>query len=244
MSAWAMKRFWTEARSEKTEEGWRVLLDDRPIRTPAKAPLIVPHAAFADAIAAEWDKQEEAIDPSVMPVTRSANAAIDKVRHQHAEVADMLAAYGDSDLLCYRAETPADLVARQAAIWDPYLDWAADALAARLQPRTGIMHAAQDPATLARLREKVHAMDAFGLAAFHDLVSLTGSLVLGFAATHGFAPEPVWAASRLDEDYQAELWGEDEEAAEMAAHKRAAFLDAGRVWRLSRGQAADIDRPW
>ncbi|QFT45254.1 ATP12 chaperone protein [Roseivivax sp. THAF40] len=240
MNAWAMKRFWTEARCEETEGGWRVLLDARPIRTPAKEPLIVPHAVFAEEIAAEWDAQEDTIDPGSMPVTRSANAAIDKVRHQHAEVAEMLAAYGDSDLLCYRADAPADLVARQAATWDPYLDWAATALGARLAPRTGIMHQPQDPAALARLRDEVHGIDAFGLAAFHDLVSLTGSLVLGFAATRDFDPGALWSASRLDEDYQAELWGEDEEAAEMAAVKRLAFMDAVRVWRLSKGQPADL----
>ncbi len=239
MSGWAMKRFWSEARTEKTEDGWRVLLDARPIRTPAKAALIVPHDVFAAAIAAEWDAQEDSVDPTTMPVTRSANAAIDKVRHQHGEVAEMLAAYGDSDLLCYRADAPADLVARQAEIWDPYLDWAAERLGARLLPRTGIIHAAQDPAALARLTERVHAMDAFGLAAFHDLVSLTGSLVLGFAATEDFAPDALWSASRLDEEYQAELWGADEEAAELAEIKRRAFLDAVRVWRLSRGQPAE-----
>ena len=152
MSGWAMKRFWSEARIEEAEGGWQVQLDARPIKTPAKAPLVVPTAAFAQAIAAEWDAQDDVIDPNTMPVTRSANAAIDKVRIQHAEVADMLAAYVDSDLLCYRADTPEGLVARQSAQWDPMLDWAEEALDARLEVRVGVMHAPQDPGALSAQR--------------------------------------------------------------------------------------------
>ncbi|MHA6326157.1 ATP12 family chaperone protein [Roseivivax sp. CAU 1753] len=239
MSGWAMKRFWTEARTEPTDTGWQVLLDARPIKTPAKAPLVVPTAAFADAIAAEWDAQVDVIDPATMPVTRSANAAIDKVHIQRAEVADMLAAYGDSDLLCYRADAPADLVARQAEVWDPYLEWAAETFGVRLEPRVGVMHIPQDPRAVETLRGYVHRIDPFGLAAFHDLVSLTGSLVLGFAATRGHDPETVWQASRLDEEWQAEQWGADEDAAALAEIKRRAFADAVRIWHLSRDHAND-----
>jgi chaperone required for assembly of F1-ATPase len=168
-----------------------------------------------------------------MPMTRFANSAIDKVTPQFAEVAEMLAAYGETDLLCHRADTPAELVARQAAIWDPALDWAADHLGARLIPTIGVMHRDQDPAALSRLRDLTHAFDAYELAAFHDLVSLSGSLVLGFAVVHGFGTaEAIWNASRLDETWQEEQWGVDDEAAAHAAVKRQAFLDAARVVAL------------
>jgi len=162
-----------------------------------------------------------------MPFTRTANAAIDKVVPQHAEVADMLAAYGDADLLCYRAEAPEKLVLRQARIWDPYLNWAADSLGARLHPRVGLMHAPQDEAALATLAQRTHALCAFQLAGFHDLVSLSGSLILGFATAQDFAaPGEVWAASRLDETWQEEQWGTDEEAQAAAEIKKISYHHA------------------
>jgi chaperone required for assembly of F1-ATPase len=170
-----------------------------------------------------------------MPFTRSANAALDKVMPQKAEVAEMLAAYGDSDLLCYRADYPQELVERQSAQWDPILDWAEETLDARLYPRTGVMHAPQDTAALERLSERVHAMTIFELAAFHDLVSLSGSLILGFAAAHDlYAPKSIWDISCLDENWQAEEWGKDEEAEAVAALKEQAFIHAKQVFDLSR----------
>ena len=233
MSEWAPKRFWKETKADKTEGGFAVFLDGRTIRTPAKAALTLPSHALAEALAVEWEAQAEQINPATMPMTRTANSAIDKVVPQRAEVADMLAAYGDSDLTCYRADQPAELVARQAEGWDPLLDWADDALGARLAPRTGIMHKPQDPEALARLAAEVHALDHFRLAAFHDLVALSGSLVIGLAVAKGHLdPETGWRLSRIDEDYQAEVWGEDEEAAEQAAIKRQAFLDAALFFRL------------
>ncbi|MGY9047236.1 hypothetical protein P775_17045 [Puniceibacterium antarcticum] len=234
MSEWAPKRFWTASEVTKAEGGFAVALDGRPVKTPAKAALVVPTPALAQAIAAEWDAQGDKIDPTSMPFTRGANAAIDKVRIQHGEVADMLAAYGDSDLLCYRAESPVELVVRQAAAWDPMLDWAEMQLGARLAPRAGLMHAPQHPDALQTLRRQVHALDPFALAAFHDLVSLTGSLVLGFAAVSEQAPaSDLWTLSRIDEDWQQDLWGADEEAQEIAELKRAAFLQAQKFFLLS-----------
>lgn len=235
MTEWAPKRFWkiTEVRDEA--EGFGVALDGRPVKTPAKAPLIVPTRALADAIAAEWDAQADKVDPMTMPVTRGANAAIDKVRLQHAEVADMLAAYGDSDLLCYRADGPEELVARQAEGWDPLLDWLEDTYGTRLSVRAGVMHVAQSPDALSRLRDEVHGMSEFQLAGFHDLVSISGSLVLGLAATRDAQPiEDLWALSRIDETWQAEQWGVDEEAAEAEAVKRGSFLDAKRFYDSAR----------
>lgn len=233
MAEWAAKRFWKDTVVAEAQEGFEVHLDGRPVRTPAKVPLILPTRALADLVAAEWEAQDGVIDPNTMPATRGANAAIDKVSIQHAEVADMLADYGDSDLLCYRAAHPQELVARQADLWDPLLDWAEGALGARLETRTGIMHAPQAASALAILRDKTHGFTAFELAAFHDLVSLSGSLILGFAVTEGHLDaEEAWRLSRVDEDYQIEQWGEDEEAAEAAEIKRQSFVQAALFYRV------------
>ncbi|ATF16985.1 ATP12 family chaperone protein [Phaeobacter gallaeciensis] len=234
MSEWKQKRFWKTVSVAETEDGFAVELDGRRVRTPAKAALAVPGRDMAEAIAAEWEAQTESVDPSTMPVTRSANAAIDKVSHQHGEVSDMLSDYGDSDLLCYRAEMPAELVQRQAEIWDPALEWAAETLGARLEPRSGILHAPQNPEALARLRGLVHEMTPFQLAAFHDLVAMSGSLVLGFAAAKGWRPaDQIWEMSRLDELWQEQQWGQDEEAQATADLKRHAFLHAKRFYDFS-----------
>ena len=233
MSDWAPKRFWKETRADACDGGFTVFLDGRTVKTPAKADFVLPTLALAEACAAEWEAQEETIDPSRMPMTRTANSALDKVALQKEEVADLLAAYGDTDLTCYRADRPDELVARQAEAWDPVLDWLDEAMSARLAPRTGIIHAPQDAAALSRLRSGVHAFDSFRLAAFHDLVSLSGSLAIGFAVARGrFSPEDAWILSRVDETWQEEQWGVDEEAAEHAALKRQAFLDAALFFRL------------
>ena len=234
MSEWKQKRFWKEVGVAETENGHAIELDGRRVKTPAKASLLVPTRAMADAIAAEWEAQVEAVNPHTMPFTRSANAAIDKVSIQHAEVADMLAGYGDSDLLCYRADSPAGLAHRQAEHWDPALDWAAQELGARLQSRVGVIHAAQDAGELSKLSQRVHALNNFQLAAFHDLVSLSGSLVLGFATAMDWRPvQDIWEMSRLDELWQEEQWGEDEEASAAAQVKCEAFLHAKRVFDFS-----------
>jgi chaperone required for assembly of F1-ATPase len=234
MSGWTQKRFWTEARVAADGGGFTVELDGRRIRTPAKAALVLPTRAMAAAIAAEWQVQEKLVDPGTMPVTRSANAAIDKVGHQHREVAEMLAAYGDCDLLCYRAEAPDELVARQALLWDPALDWTERVLDARLVPRSGVTHRGQNQKALGRLSVRVHAFDPFQLAAFHDLVSLSGSLVLGFGAAMNWRDaDEIWHLSRLDELWQEEQWGADDEASAMAQTKRAAFLHAKRFFDLA-----------
>lgn len=233
MSDWTPKRFWKTTATTPVENGFGVLLDDRPVRTPAKAVLYVPTRQLAEEIAAEFAAQEDRIDPMTMPFTRTANAAVDKVAIQHAEVADMLAAYGDSDLLCYRADRPDELVARQSEQWDPLLVWAERDLDARLEPRIGVMHSPQSPVALDTLRKRVHDMTNFELAAFHDLVSISGSLIIGFAAMMSHRPaEELWSLSRLDEIWQEEQWGADEEAQEMAAYKKEAFLHADRFMRL------------
>lgn len=236
MSEWAPKRFWQNAEVAQVAEGYTVLLDGRGVKTPAKTPLVVPTQGLAQSIAAEWAAQQERIDPATMPFTRMSNSALDKVRTQHADVADMLAAYGDADLLCYRASHPDGLVARQRAGWDPLLDWAAQKLGAQLILVEGVMHKSQDPAALKRLSQEVHDQSDFSLAAFHDLVSMSGSLVLALAVVHGQCDaEAAWTLSRIDETWQEEQWGVDDEAAELAEKKRGEFHHAAVFHSLSVG---------
>lgn len=235
MSTWKARRFWKASAVVPTATGYAVELDGRVVHTPLKTALVVPTRAMAEAIAAEWDAQEDVINPLGMPVTRSANAALDKVRPQRPEVASIISEYGDCDLLCYRASAPVELAARQAEAWNPLLDWADSALGVRLGTVTGVIHHGQSPEALASLRRMVEQQDDFALAALHDLVSLSGSLVIGLAALAEYRPaDHLWTLSRLDESWQAELWGHDEEADETAAFKRAAFLHANRFYALSR----------
>lgn len=236
MSEWKAKRFWKAASAVETDGGFTVMLDTRPVRTPAKSALTLPTIAMAEAVAAEWDAQEELIDPRTMPVTRGANAAIDKVRTQRAEVIDLLAEYGDSDLLCYRAAGPNGLIKKQAEAWDPMLDWAAETLGARLFVGEGVMHVRQPQQALDNLHRQVAAFDDFALAGVHDLISLSGSLILALAVTqNALAVEDAWQKSRVDEHWQIAQWGEDEEAAAAEATKKTAFLDAARFYQLSLG---------
>ena len=233
MSTWSARRFWTTASAVPVEGGFTVQLDGRPVRTPLKSPLVLPTLALAEAVAAEWQAQDGTVKPETMPFTRMANSAVDKVKPQFVAVADMLAEYGGSDLLCYRAEGPAELVARQAEEWDPLLDWASAELGAALRTTTGVMPVTQPESSLAALRSLVHGFGAFQLAAFHDLVAITGSLVLAVAVTRGrIDVAEAWRLSRIDEDWQIALWGEDEEAAEVAARKRADLVQADRFFTL------------
>jgi chaperone required for assembly of F1-ATPase len=172
-----------------------------------------------------------------MPVTRSANAAIDKVRTQFDEVVAHLAAYGETDLLCHRAEGPTDLNLRQARAWDPVLEWAAGHLRAPLTVTTGVVAVPQPESSLVALRAYLADLSEFELAAMHDLVGLSGSLILGCAAAADYAPpDEVWHLSRIDEDWQVEQWGVDDTAAALASHKRADFLHAAHFIGLSRFQ--------
>lgn len=233
MSSWKPKRFWKTATVVAEDDGFAIALDNRRVKTPAKQPLILPTEGLANLIAAEWEAQQGLVNPETMPTTRMANSAIDKVIPQYDEVAGLLAAYGDTDHLCYRATWPPALIARQEAEWDPVLDWAADALNARLNTTRGVVHVAQDPGTLTRLHNHVADLGHFRLAAFHDLVSMSGSLVLAFAtARQHISPDQAWTLSRIDESWQIEQWGEDEDAAAVAALKAQAFHQAAQFFAL------------
>lgn len=234
MSEWKQKRFWTETAAVETDGGWTVTLDGRSIKTPTKSPLILPTAGLAALVAEEWDAQVDDVDPTTMPATRLANAAIDKVAVQREEVIDLLTEYGGSDLICYRADHPDRLVARQTAAWDPLVDWAAHTYGAPLKIGTGVMHIAQDAVSLNALRAPLDSLGNYQLAAIYDLIALSGSLVIGLKASQSDDPAPLWAASRVDETFQAEEWGHDEEAESHAALKESAFLAAHRHFQLCR----------
>jgi chaperone required for assembly of F1-ATPase len=232
-----MRRFWREVTVEPEGAGFAVRLDGRPLRTPAKAPCLVPSRALAEAMAAEWQAQGDAVEPAAMPLTRAANSAIDRVEPEFDAVAATVAAYGETDLICYRAPFPEGLAARQAQAWDPLAAWAAETLAAPLVLAEGVMHVAQGPESLARLARAVRAHSPWELTALHDLVTLSGSLVIGLAVSHGrLEAETAWPLSRIDEDWNIAEWGEDAEAAEVAARRRADFLNAARLLALLRVQ--------
>jgi chaperone required for assembly of F1-ATPase len=233
VSEWRPKRFWTSASAEAVPGGFEVRLDARSLKTPGKHDLILPTRALAEAIAAEWDAQQGQIKPSRMPMTRFANSAVEKVAPQFDAVVGEVAGYGASDLLCYRATAPRALIDRQAAGWDPLLAWAAQTLGAPLTVTSGVMPVAQPQTSLATLRAAVAAATPFQLVALHDLVAISGSLVLGLAVAQGrLEAETAFALSRIDEHWQAELWGPDEEATAMEARKHADFAAASRFHLL------------
>ena len=228
-----MKRFYKEAAAVAANQGWSIELDGRPIKTPARQPLAAPTRGLAEAIAEEWRAQGDSIDPRSMPLTGLANAAIDRVAPDPAAFARDLARYGEGDLLCYRADHPADLVARQAESWDRLLGWARGRYDVTFEIVTGIIHRPQPPATVARLAEAVAARDAFALAGLSPLVTIGGSLVIALALAEGaIEAEPAFDAAHLDELFQAEQWGEDALALEAREARRRDFNAAARFLSL------------
>jgi chaperone required for assembly of F1-ATPase len=217
----------------REDDRFAVDLDDRPLRTPAKAPLVLPTRALAEAIAGEWNALDDAIDPQRLPFTRAANSAIDRVAWDRQSVVAAIAAYGETDLVCYRADEPEALRARQATAWDPWLDWTERALGARLEPVSGLMHRRQPAPSIAALRQAVADLDDFALTALSELVTLSGSLVLGLAVSRGaLAGIDAWALSRIDEAWQIEHWGTDAEAEAAGDRALADFLRAEALLAL------------
>ncbi|THD37935.1 MAG: ATPase [Sphingomonas sp.] len=225
-----MKRFWKEVAVD-AERG--IQLDGKPVRTPGRLPLILPTDALAEAIAEEWRCVEDEIDPRPMPLTGLANAAIERVAADPAVFAANLAAYAESDLLCYRADAPPELIARQATAWDPPLAWATTRYDVHFLLAPGVMHQPQPDATIERLAVAVAVRDPFELAALAPIVTITGSLVLGLALVErAMDADAVWDAANLDEDWQAEQWGEDALAAQARAVRRTEFDAAARFLHL------------
>jgi chaperone required for assembly of F1-ATPase len=218
-----MRRFWKDV----SVENGQVALDGKPVRTPGRVPLALPTPALAEAVADEWRGVGETLDPRAMPLTGLANAAIDRIGADPAPFAAGLAKYGETDLLYYRAGEPAPLAERQAASWDPLLDWARSRYDVHFETATGVMHKAQPEATIARLADAMHALDPFRLAALSPVVTISGSLVGALALLEGaVSPETLWQAAHVDELWQAELWGEDVLAVQLRDAHRVDF-DAG-----------------
>lgn len=229
-----MKRFYKDATVAETAEGFRLLLDGKPVRTPARQPLLLPTHALADAVAQEWRAQDDEMQPAAMPLTRLVNTVLDGVRATRDDVIAALLRFGENDLLSYRAEAPVELVARQLQ-WNDYLDWVRDHHGAGLMVTSGIQHVEQSAETLDALRRAVANRSDFDLAALHVLASVTGSLVLGLAVLDGrLTAREAFALSRLDEAYQAERWGSDREAEERAGRLAAEMHHAAELVRLAR----------
>ncbi len=229
-----MKRFWT---SVDVADG-AILLDGKPVRTPGRLALVLPNTALADAVADEWRAVEATVDPRVMRQTGLANAAIERIAPDPAPFVASLATYGESDLLCYRAETPEPLVARQAEQWDPPLDWARARYDVAFTVTAGIVHRAQPAETVSRLEAAVAARSAWELAALTPLVTIGGSLVVALMlAERAIGAETAFDICHLDELWQAELWGEDWMATDARAARRADFVSAARFLSLAQEPA-------
>lgn len=222
-----MKRFYKKVSAVEDGGAFLIHLDGRPVKTPAKAALTLPTSALASAVVQEWDAQDEKIDPQSMPNMRFASTAIDRVRPNKPQIAGQVAAYAETDLLCYRAERPAELAERQAVTWQPFLDWCADRYNARLKPTDGIVPVQQDAAALAALSHQVQGLDEFTLTAVHELTSVSGSLVLALAVADGYcAAADAADAGQLDESYQSEVWGYEKESADIRARRRGDMIAA------------------
>lgn len=228
-----MKRFWKTAEAVAEDGGWAIRLDGRPVRTPSRVALVVPGATLARTIAAEWDAQGDEVDPRLMPMTGFANATIDRVLPALGDFRGQVAAYAASDLLCYRADEPEELVARQQAQWEPLLDWAAAHYDVRFAVTAGIVPVDQPALTLAALRAAVEAIDPWLLAGAATITQIGGSLVGMLAHLAGILPaEALFDVVSLDELWQIEQWGEDWEAAERLAARRTDVLNAARYCAL------------
>lgn len=227
------KRFYEAACARVLEDGVAVMLDERELKTPLRNPVRLSSQALGEAVAAEWAAQGERINPSTMPRTRIVTTAIDRVSDDATPALDEIVSYAGTDLTCYRADDPASLVAQQAKVWDPLLAWLETTLGTRLATTSGIIHVSQEPTELEKLRGVMMGLDPVRLTALHTLVTIAGSTVIGLAVLHGeLDAEQGFAASRVDEIFQAAQWGEDAEAAERTKAHKAEFDAAADVLRL------------
>ena len=230
-----MRRFWKEVSLEPSTFGHAVRLDGRLVKTPTRNELALPTRRLADAVVAEWEAVEKTVDPIRMPMTGFANAAIDRVGVDRAGFAAAIAAYGETDLLCYRAPADEPLGARQAAVWDPWLDWARARYDVSFVIVEGIMHQPQPAASLEKLRIAVAARGTFELAAMAKLAHLSGSLIATLAvAERAGEPQEIWNAACLDELWQEELWGADHWAQKNRSDREGEFMAAVRFLELLR----------
>lgn len=225
------KRFYKDVSTDAVDEGHRILLDGRPVRTPGKKLLAVPARPIADRLVAEWDGQGEEIDPAKMPVTRLVNTAVDGVAENLDAVFDEIVRFAGTDMLCYRADSPTGLVERQRDGWDPIIRWAADAKGARFILIEGVMHREQPAAAIAAFSAALSGYrDPLALACLHTVTTLTGSALLALALAEGVVDtDAAWRLAHIDEDWQIEQWGTDEEAFRRREQRRAEMDVAASV---------------
>lgn len=229
------KRFYKEAAAIPVDGGWGVALDGRALRTPLGAPLVLPAHGLAQAVAGEWADQGDEIEPPTMPITRLSTTAIDRIAGDREAVVAELAKYAGTDLLCYRADGPAELVARQTAAWDPLLQWAEETFGARLTVTAGIIPVTQPREAVEAFQEAMLSMGNLELAALSAATAAAGSLVIALALADGYLDaEDAFALSQLDEDWQIEQWGEDTEAIERREQLRADIDAAAAMLDLLR----------
>jgi chaperone required for assembly of F1-ATPase len=228
-----VKRFWKDVSVEAEGGGWAVRLDGRPVKTPARAPLVVTSRGLADAIAEEWRAVGEKVDPRAMPLTGLANAAIDRVAPDREAFASGLARYAEADLACYRAETPRALAKLQEESWDALLAWGRRRYDVDFATTCGIVHVAQPGATVERLSHAIATLDPFRLAGLSPLVTIGGSLVAALAVVEkAMTAEEAWNSVSIDERWQLEQWGADPEAELALENRRRDFLAAARFVEL------------
>ncbi|MEM6585716.1 MAG: ATP12 family protein [Pseudomonadota bacterium] len=231
-----MKRFYKKVGVEETEGGFQVALDGRPIKTVKGTPQTAPTRALAEALAREWDAQGEKIDPASLPLRDMTDYAIDIITPAPEAVTSKLIAFADTDTLLYRADPDEPLYTRQQQVWEPIVTAFETAHGVSLKRVSGVIHAAQDEAAMARLKAVMGEMDAFSLAALETLTSLAASLTVGLSALEeGADPLRLWQAASLEEEWQADQWGRDEEAEERRARRTADFERAALFARLARG---------
>ena len=231
-----MKRVYREVRVAPAGAGWSILLDARTLQTPARAPLLLPQQGLAEAIAAEWDAQTDKVVPVTMPLMQLAATAIDRTAAQRGRTIDEIVGYTGTDLVCYRAERPPELVARQSATWQPLVDWVMLRFDAALLVTTGIVPKAQPIAAIAALRAAVEPLDAFWLTALHSATTACSSAAIALALVERYLDaEAAWHASQLDETFQIEQWGEDYEAAARRVALKRDIEATARFMELLRG---------
>jgi chaperone required for assembly of F1-ATPase len=237
------RRFYERASVGPHDKGFAVLLDGRPVKTPARNPLAVPRREIAEAMAAEWEAQAGEIDPSAMPLTRLVNSAIDRVAGETATaVRDDIVKHAAGDLLFYRAESPQSLIDAENRLWSPILAAMEKGLGVRFMLAEGIVHVEQDPKAIEAFARALEPYDALSLAALHSMTTLTGSALIALAVARGdLTAEAAWEAAHADEDWQMSQWGRDETALEARQRRwremqaAALVLGAGRARREERG---------
>ena len=230
------KRFYKIVSIGELEEGgFQILLDGRPIRSPAKHVVSVPNRVSAEALVSEWDAQDTEIDPATMPLTRLVNSAVDGVEDARAAILDEIVSYLNNDFICYPASHPERLVQRQKDVWQPVLDWVEGELDGRFVQASGILAVEQSPVMGENLRQIWSDLDIYQLAAVHTIMTLTGSALLSFALWRGFLDrEAAWVAAMVDEHWNIEMWGEDDEATKRLDFRRRDFDAAALLIEAAR----------